>query len=298
MNKTYRRIRDFLEMIKFEHTIFALPFAFMGAFLAKRGIPSATQFLWIALAMVGARTAAMSLNRLIDRKIDARNPRTANRALPRGILSVSEVYVYIILSWLLLFVAAWNLNPLHQTVPLTVKLMPVAVFVLTLYSYTKRFTWACHLVLGLSLGLAPVGSWVGITGKIDFPIILLGLAVMTWTAGFDIIYACQDYEFDTREGLYSMPSVFGLGKALIISSLLHVITIILLGFTGYVLHLGYFYWLGIIVAAGILVYEHSLVSPTDLSKVDAAFMNMNGTLSVIVFLFTLADILIGKKLFV
>ncbi|PKM81766.1 MAG: 4-hydroxybenzoate octaprenyltransferase [Firmicutes bacterium HGW-Firmicutes-14] len=288
------RIRIFAEMIKFEHTVFALPFAYLGAFLAKHGVPSGRQILWITLAMVGARTAAMALNRLIDRHIDARNPRTAARAIPKGLLSEAEVLFYIAASWALLLVAAWQLNPLNLAIPLTVKLMPIAVIVLTVYSYTKRFTWMCHFVLGLSLGLAPVGSWVGITGKLEFPSILIGLTVLTWVAGFDVIYACQDYDFDRREGIYSIPAVFGIKTALVSSALLHVITFIFLVWIGIITGLGYFYWLGVIAAAGILIYEHSLVTPTDLSRLDAAFFSMNGILSVMLFIFTFADILFGR----
>lgn len=292
----FGRIRDFSEMIKFEHTIFALPFAYLGAFLAKRAIPLGSEILWVTLAMVGARTAAMALNRLIDRHIDARNPRTASRALPKGLLSVAEVWVYVLLSWSLLLVSAWKLNPTNAAVPLTVKLMPIAVFVLTIYSYTKRFTWACHLVLGLSLGLAPVGSWVGLTGRVDLPAIILGLTVLTWSAGFDVIYACQDHDFDRMEGIYSIPSVFGIPKALTISSILHILTVVFLVLTGILLKMSYFYWIGVLIAAAILVYEHSLVTPTDLSKLNAAFFNMNGILSVIVFLFSLADIMFGARI--
>ncbi len=296
MDMIFKRVRRFAEMIKFEHTVFALPFAYLGAFLANRGIPSGRQLLWITLAMVGARTAAMALNRLIDRHIDARNPRTADRALPKGLLTAYEVWLYVAASWALLLTSAWQLNPLHLAVPLTVKLMPVAVFILTAYSYTKRFTWTCHLILGLSLGLAPVGSWIGITGRIEFPAVLLGIAVLTWVAGFDIIYACQDYDFDRQEGIYSIPALFGIKKGLIISALLHVITFIFLGWAGLILNLGYFYWLGVFIAGVILVYEHSLVSPTDLSKLDAAFFNMNGILSVLMFIFTFADLVFGVRL--
>ncbi|MHB9094051.1 MAG: UbiA-like polyprenyltransferase [Eubacteriales bacterium] len=292
----FKRVRHFSEMIKFEHTIFALPFAYLGAFLASKGIPSGYQLLWITLAMVGARTAAMALNRLIDRHIDARNPRTANRAIPLGLLSVPEVWLYVAASWALLLVSAWQLNPLHQSVPLTVKLMPIAVLVLTVYPYTKRFTWTCHLVLGLADGLAPAGAWVGVTGRFEFPAVLLGLAVLTWVAGFDLIYACQDYEFDYAQGMYSIPAKFGLKTALTGSSILHTLTVLFLGWAGLTLHLGYFYWVGIIIAAGIFIYEHSLVSPTDLSKINAAFFNMNGILSVLMFVFTLADIMFGARI--
>lgn len=296
MELSFKKIRHFGEMIKFEHTIFALPFAYLGAFLGVKGIPSLNQFIWITLAMVGARTAAMALNRLIDRHIDAQNPRTANRHIPKGVLSVTEVWLYVAASWGLLLVSAWQLNPLHQTVPLTVKLMPIAVFVLTLYPYMKRFSWTCHLVLGIADGLAPAGAWVGVTGRMELPAVLLGLAVAAWVAGFDLIYACQDYEFDRDHGLYSVPARFGLKTALVFSTILHVVTIALLAWTGLELGLGLLYWVGLIVASAIFIYEHSLVSPSDLSRLDAAFFNMNGILSVLTFGFTFADIIFGTKI--
>lgn len=286
-----KRVKTFSEMIKFEHTVFALPFAYLGAFLALKKIPAASQLFWITLAMVGARTAAMALNRLIDRHIDARNPRTAERAIPKGQLHVWEVWLYVFVSFALLLIAAWQLNPLSLAVPLTVQLMPIAVIVLSIYSYTKRFTWICHLVLGVAIGLAPVGSWVAVSGRVDLPAVVMGLAVAAWVAGFDVIYACQDYEFDKNHGVYSVPARFGLRAALIISSAFHVITVILLFALGIYLGLGYFYWLGLLIATAILIYEHSLVSPTDLSRLDAAFFNMNGILSVLVFVFTFADII-------
>ncbi len=286
-----KRVKTFSEMIKFEHTVFALPFAYLGAFLALKKIPAASQLFWITLAMVGARTAAMALNRLIDRHIDARNPRTAERAIPKGQLHVWEVWLYVFVSFALLLIAAWQLNPLSLAVPLTVQLMPIAVIVLSIYSYTKRFTWICHLVLGVAIGLAPVGSWVAVSGRVDLPAVVMGLAVAAWVAGFDVIYACQDYEFDKNHGVYSVPARFGLRAALIISSAFHVITVILLFALGVYLGLGYFYWLGLLIATAILIYEHSLVSPTDLSRLDAAFFNMNGILSVLVFVFTFADII-------
>lgn len=273
-------------MIKFEHTIFALPFAYLGAFLASGGVPSAHDLFWITLAMVGARTAAMSLNRLIDRHIDAKNPRTAERALPKGLLSVSEVWIYTILSFVLLFVAAAQLNPL------CVKLMPLAVFMLVIYSYTKRWTWACHFVLGAALGLAPLGSWVAVTGRLDLPGLLLALAVAVWVAGFDIIYACQDYDFDTGSGVHSVPARFGIKKALTISSLLHVLAPLLLAAVGLYLNLGIFYLIGVALATGLLIYEHRLIRPDDLSRLGMAFMNMNGYLSTLMFVFTVLDVLL------
>ena len=296
MDMAFAKVRHFAEMIKFEHTVFALPFAYMGAFLAKDDLPTGFELLWVTLAMAGARTAAMALNRLIDRQIDARNPRTAGRHLPQGVLSVAEVWIYVIFSWALLLIAAWQLNPLNLGIPLTVKLMPIAVFVLTIYSYTKRFTWACHFVLGLSLGLAPVGSWVGVTGRIELPAVILGLVVTAWVAGFDVIYGIQDHDFDRKSGIHSIPVVFGIKKALVISGALHVLTVLLLVLAGLLLGMGYFYWLGVTFSAGILIYEHSLVTPTDLSRLDAAFFNMNGILSVLLFIFTLADILVGTKI--
>lgn len=287
-----KKIKTFGEMIKFEHTVFALPFAYLGAFVASKGFPTWWNLLWITLAMAGARTAAMSLNRLIDRKIDARNPRTSNRHLPKGLISVAEVWVYILLSFGLLLVAAWQLNPLDAPIPLTVKLMPIAVFFLTFYSYTKRFTWLCHIVLGISIGLAPVGSWVGITGFVGFPAVILGLAVAAWIAGFDVIYACQDIEFDRREKLHSIPARFGLRAALLFAKGLHLITVLLLVWLGVSVEMGLFYWLGIIISTVILVYEHSIISPADLSRLDVAFFNMNGILSVVLFVFTLFNYLL------
>ncbi|MDP4161419.1 MAG: UbiA-like polyprenyltransferase, partial [Bacillota bacterium] len=211
------KLRVFFEMIKIEHTLFALPFAYLGAFLAAEGLPPASKLLWITLAMIGARTAAMSLNRVIDRHIDARNPRTAQRALPAGQLRVKEVYLYTVLSFLLLGYSAYKLNLL------ALMLMPIAVFFLVLYPYTKRFTWTCHLVLGISLGLAPAGAWIGVNGHWALTPVLLGLGVMSWVAGFDVVYACQDVEFDRKEGLHSIPAIFGVQRGLEISAFLHIV---------------------------------------------------------------------------
>ncbi|GEA16450.1 MAG: 4-hydroxybenzoate polyprenyltransferase [Moorella sp. (in: firmicutes)] len=275
-----RKLKIFLEMIKFEHTIFALPFAYLGAFLAAGGRPTPAQLGWITLAMIGARTAAMSLNRLIDRHIDALNPRTAGRALPRGLLSVAEVWLYTLLSFGLLFYAAMQLNWL------CVQLLPIAVFVLVIYSYTKRWTWACHLVLGLADALAPVGAWVAVRATMDLPAIVLGLGMGSWVAGFDIIYACQDYDFDREYGIHSIPARFGKARALIIARCLHAFAILMLALVGVLLHLGLIYFLGVLLAAVILIYEHRLVSPEDLSRLNLAFLNLNGYLSVLMFVFT------------
>lgn len=280
------KVKVFLEMIKFEHTIFALPFAYMGMFLAVGGLPTWKQFIFITLAMVGARTAAMSLNRLIDRHIDALNPRTKNRAIPAGLLGVAEVWFYTILSFALLIYSALQLSPLAM------KLLPIVVVVLLLYSYTKRFTWLCHVVLGISLGLAPMGSWVAIRNSLDMPAWLLGLGVMFWSAGFDIIYACQDCEFDRNKGLHSIPARFGIKNALHISSAFHVAAVVLLFLVGQFLQMGWIYNVGVIIAIIILYYEHRLVKPNDLSKLDAAFMNMNGYLSTLMFIFTLGELFV------
>lgn len=280
----WSKFRIFLEMIKFEHTIFALPFAYTGALLVHRSLPSGRDVLWITLAMVGARTAAMSLNRIIDRHIDAANPRTATRAIPAGLLRVGEVWVYVLLSFALLFYAAAQLSPL------ALRLFPVAVLVLTVYSYTKRFTWACHLFLGLALGLAPLGAWIAIANRFDLAPVLLAGGVMFWVAGFDIIYACDDYDFDRSHGIYSIPARFGIPAALRISAVFHVIAPLLFAATGLVLQLGWLYFAGLLLAVGLLFYQHHLVRPDDLSRAGVAFFNLNGTLSVVMFVCTLLDV--------
>lgn len=290
------KVKVFLEMIKFEHTIFALPFAYMGAFLAVKYMPgsshsvmpTAWQFIFITLAMIGARTAAMSLNRLIDRHIDALNPRTSGRAIPAGALGIVEVWLYTILSFAVLIFSALQLSPLAA------KLLPIAVIALLGYSYTKRFTWLCHVALGIAIGIAPMGSWVAITNSLDLPAWLLGLAVAFWIAGFDIIYACQDFEFDKKNGVYSIPARFGIKKALYISSAFHVVAAVLLLVLGLQLNLGLIYFIGFVIAVAILYYEHTLVKPHDLSKLDMAFMNMNGYLSTLMFVFTLGELYLRR----
>lgn len=284
------KIKVFLEMIKFEHTVFALPFAYMGALLGSvvlyDSFPSWAAIGWITLAMVGARTAAMGLNRLIDKAIDFKNPRTAGRALPAGLLSSKETIVFIIVSFILLFIAAYNLNPLCM------KLMPIAVFFLVLYSYTKRFTWLCHVVLGLTIGLAPLGGWIAVTGTFTWSSIVFYISVALWVAGFDVIYACQDAEFDKKEGLHSIPSRFGIAGGLLIARLFHVITGIGFIYLFLLAHLSWWYLAGIIISYVILFYEHSLVSPKDMSKLNTAFFTMNGILSCVVFSFTLIDLVV------
>ncbi|WP_176719867.1 UbiA-like polyprenyltransferase [Desulfuribacillus alkaliarsenatis] len=284
----YKKTKSILNMIKFEHTIFALPFAYIGAVLGSitvnQSLPSWWSILWITVAMVGARSAAMALNRLIDKSIDAMNPRTETREIPAGKVSVKETVVFTVISFFLLFFAAYQLNML------AVYLLPIAVFFLIVYSYTKRFTWMCHIVLGIAIGLAPVGGWVGATGTLPIEAWLMLITVALWTAGFDIIYSCQDVSFDKQQRLHSIPVRFGLKNALIIARVMHAITAILL-FTWYFVYpLGLWYIVGAIIASIILHYEHKLVHYNDLSKLNTAFFTMNGILSVIIFVFTLIDI--------
>ena len=279
------KFRVFLEMIKFEHTIFALPFAYTGALLVEQSIPTASNLLWITLAMVSARTAAMSLNRLIDRHIDAKNPRTANRALPKGLLSAMEVWVYVAVSVAILLLATSQLSTL------ALQLFPVAVAMLVIYPYTKRFTWGCHLFLGATLALAPLGAWIAIAGALAWEPVLLGLAVMFWVAGFDIIYACDDYNFDRQHGIHAIPARFGIKIALIIAVLFHISALVFLLTTGMLLELGTFYFIGVAIAAAILGYEHWLIKLNDLSRSGAAFFTWNGVLSVVMFIFTLLAVI-------
>jgi len=285
-----RKIAIVLEMIKFEHTIFVLPFAYIGAILGSLEVhgrlPTWEQIGWVTVAMVGARSAAMALNRLIDRHIDAKNPRTADRALPKGLVTVPFVWGFVVVSFLLLFFAALQLNRL------AVYLMPVAVVILVFYSYTKRFTWFCHLFLGIATGAGPLGGWIAVTAQIDWISILLFLIVTFWIAGFDILYACQDLEFDRRENLHSIPVRFGIKKALWISSMLHVVTAIGLIILLFVTQLQFWYAIGLLIALVILVYEHAIVSHNDLSRLNTAFFTMNGILSVILFIFTMIDVLV------
>ncbi|MGP0586878.1 UbiA-like polyprenyltransferase [Paenibacillus timonensis] len=286
----FKKIIIFLQMIKFEHTVFALPFAFMAALLGSVAIhqelPSWAQIGWVLLAMIGARSAAMGLNRLIDRVSDAKNPRTANRAIPAGLLKIGEVVVFVIASFALLFWAAAELDPL------ALKLLPIAVIMLVLYSYTKRFTWLCHVVLGLTIALAPLGGWAAVTGQVDWTAMVFFATITFWIAGFDIIYACQDVEFDTKEGLHSIPVRFGVAKSLKIAQAFHMITA--LGFIALLLmtDLGWWYVAGMVIAYIILFYEHHIVSPSDLSRLQTAFFTMNGVLSIVVFSFTLIDLVV------
>jgi 4-hydroxybenzoate polyprenyltransferase len=276
-----------LEMIKIEHTLFALPFAFLGMLLAAQGWPRWQTILWIVMAMVGARSAAMGWNRLVDRRIDAANPRTAQRALPAGLVSPKFVLLFVLASAGLLVVAAAMLNPL------ALFLSPVALLILGLYSYTKRFTWASHIVLGLSLAGAPLGAWIAVRGDVTTLPVLLALAVLCWVGGFDVLYALQDIDFDRRSGLHSIPERFGVGGALAISVVLHVCTLVLLALlpSFYPPGLGLIYWAGWVGCAVLLFYQHWIVRPTDLSRLNAAFFQTNGALSLWLFALSAVAIL-------
>jgi 4-hydroxybenzoate polyprenyltransferase len=273
-----RAVRDFLELIKFEHTIFALPFAYLGMFLAANGWPSWGQFLWISVAMAAARTVAMSFNRIADRHIDAHNPRTARRPLVTGAISLKTAWGGLAIAITVLGLAAWQLGML----PL--RLLPLALLFLFGYSYTKHITWLSHFFLGFTDGLAPMGAWAAIRGSLftmsDLPAWILLAIVTFWIGGFDLIYACQDVAYDRLDHLQAIPARFGIPLALRLSTLCHILTGLLLATLGIVLHLGWPYWLGWLVTAGLLVYEHSLVRPDDLSRVDVAFFNINSYISL------------------
>ncbi|MDI6782855.1 MAG: UbiA-like polyprenyltransferase [bacterium] len=280
------KIRLFFELVKFEHTIFAIPFAYLGMVLAAKGIPGFYFWFWVTLAMVGARTAAMAFNRLIDERIDAKNPRTANRPLPQKRIQRWQVILLAIISIGLLLISAGMLNPL------CLWLSPIAIILLVTYSYTKRFTWLSHYALGLVEAAAPIGGWLAITGRFEFVPFLIGAAVIFWLAGFDIIYAIRDIEFDKKEGLYSIPVKFGLANGLVISAILHLFTIAFLIYTGIYLHLGLWYWIGILLTTGLLIYEHSIITPKDLSRLNQAFFTMNGWVSVVLFGCTLMSFIV------
>lgn len=275
-------------MIKFSHTLFALPFAFTGALLAARGMPSAGQLFWILLAMVGARTAAMGLNRLIDANIDAKNPRTASRAIPAGLLSKGTVALFILISLILLLYAAWRLNPL------CLKLSPAAIFFLLLYSYCKRFTALAHLVLGVCLAAAPIGAWIAIRGDVTLAPLLLGAAVMFWVAGFDILYALQDLEFDRQAGLHSIPVKLGVTGSLWLARIFSLLMVGLLIWLWLAASLGIAFLCGIVAVTLLLFYEHWLLKDGDLSRLDLAFFTMNGYVSIIILLAAALDILLAN----
>jgi len=273
-------------MIKWEHSIFALPFALCGAMLAANGLPAGRQLFWIVVAMVGARSAAMAFNRLVDAKFDSANPRTSARAIPAGTLSKTFVALFVIVSGAVLVLAAYELNSL------AFRLSPVALAIVLLYSYTKRFTRWSHLVLGFALGVAPAAAWIAVKGNLDLRILLLTFAVTFWVAGFDVLYACQDIEFDREAKLYSIPCHLGIKKALTIARLLHFTMFLFLLLLVLVFGLGKIALLGIVIVALLLGYEHSLVRSGDLSKLNAAFFTMNGVIAVVFFVFVAADKLI------
>lgn len=278
-----------LEMIKIEHTLFALPFALLGAVLAARGLPSAWQLGWILVAMVGARSAAMAFNRLVDRNYDAANPRTATRAIPAGLLTPQFVALFTLASAALFFLAAAMLNRL------TLLLSPIALISVLFYSYTKRFSALCHLVLGWCLSIAPTGAWIAVRGTLDSSVpLLLSLAVMLWTAGFDIIYACQDRDFDVKQGLHSIPQSLGIAKALWVARLLHAAMFAALVAIFFLTGLHWLGLLGILATAALLIHQHRLVRADDLSKLDMAFFTTNAYVSIILFVTVAADVFLIK----
>lgn len=286
MKRVFRKIGAILEMIKFSHTVFALPFAFMSAFLAAEGIPSTRQLFWILMCMVGARSAAMSFNRIVDARYDALNPRTARRAIPAGKLTRAETAVFMLAMIALFVYSAHMLNWLAFT------LSPVALAIIFGYSYTKRFTDYSHFALGLALAVAPVGAWIAVKEEFHLIALLLGAAVLLWTAGFDLIYACQDIEFDRQTGLHSLSKRLGPARALKLSSILHVAMIVVLLAVLYVARLGPAFLIGVVLVSGLLTHEHSIVKPDDLSRVNAAFFNINGVVSLLLMALTIADVMI------
>ena len=273
-------------MIKFEHTVFALPFAIMSAFIAAEGLPSLPKLGWILMAMVGARSSAMAFNRLADAEIDSKNPRTAMRAIPAGLITKGAVLAFTLISAGLLVFAAWRLNPLAFA------LSPVALAVIIGYSYTKRFTALSHLWLGLALSISPVGAWIAIKGRFDWTPIILCCVMLLWTAGFDIIYACQDVNFDRKHGLHSIPARLGIRWALWVSSVLHGVAVLLLFGIPLLTELGLFYYIGVGIVVLIFIYEHAIVKPNDLSRVNLAFFTLNGMISLVLMALSIADILL------
>lgn len=281
-----KKIVILLEMIKFEHTIFALPFALLGAFLSKRGVPGLITFMWIVLAMVGARTAAMGFNRIVDRKFDKANPRTADRALPAGMVSVMEAWFMVFVASALFFIACYNLNHL------TLLISPFALALTFIYSLTKRFTWLCHVVLGIALAFSPLGGWVAVSGTLsDFPY-SLSLAVLFWVAGFDTVYACLDADYDRKVGLFSLPARFGRKRAFHLAVFFHVLAFLLFLVTGILQHLNFVYYIGLAITACALFYQHLVVNPKDLSRIQLSFFTMNGLISLTLFVATWVSLVV------
>lgn len=280
------KIKTYAELIKFEHTVFALPFAYIGAILARKALPSLEEVFWITLALTCARSAAMGLNRVIDRFIDAANPRTANRHLPRGLLGVMEVKFFIALSLVIFIYCVYILSPAHLI------FTPLIIFFLAGYSYTKRFTWLSHIILGITDGFAPIGGWIAVTQKTEITAFFLGAFVALWIAGFDIIYAALDLDFDREYGLYSMPLNLGLKNALFIAKGFHFLAAGLLLAVYFTLNMGWLYLTGVLLSTALLWYENSIISPFDLSKANVASFNVNGIVSIILFVFTVLDVII------
>lgn len=281
-----RKIAVLLEMIKFEHTVFALPFALMGAFLARRGIPPLVTFGWVVLAMVGARTCAMGFNRLVDLDYDRRNPRTADRALPAGAVTPSEAWLMVGLAAVLFFFACYNLNFL------TLQISPFLLALTFFYSLTKRFTWLCHGILGLALACSPLGGWVAVSGTLHGYPFVLSAAVFFWVAGFDTVYACLDADFDRGAGLFSVPARFGRRTAFRMAGVFHVLAFFLFLATGIISGLNFIFYAGLLVTAALLFYQHLVVSPTDLSRIQLSFFTMNGLISLTIFVATWLSLVI------
>ena len=276
--------RRFVSLVKFEHTVFALPFAFVGAILSVGEVPAASTLFWVTVAMVGARSLAMALNRLIDAEIDARNPRTAAREIPAGLLTRAQVVLFCAASLAVFLIAVWQLDPVVRW------LWPIPVALFVVYPYTKRFTWLCHLVLGCSIGLAPLGAWLAVGGGAAWAPFMIAAAVALWIGGFDVIYATTDVEFDRQEGLCSLPSRFGIAPALIVTRVCHLASIALLAGAGLTLDLGPGYFLGLAAVAVLLAYENSIVHPDDLSRVNLAFLTVNGAISIVYLAGVLLDL--------
>jgi 4-hydroxybenzoate polyprenyltransferase len=282
----FQKLQVMLEMIKFKHTVFAMPFALMGAFLAGRGFPSLRVFFWVIVAMIGARTAAMTFNRIVDRRFDAANPRTEKRAIPAGEVTIGESWLMVIGSSIMFFFACWMLNTMALIIA------PIALSLTFVYSLTKRFTWLCHVVLGVALAFSPLGGWVAVVGSLSGYPWVLSLGVLFWVAGFDCIYACLDADFDRKAGLYSMPASFGRKKAFRLAVFFHILAFFFFTLTGYLQGLNAVYYIGIVLTGGALFYQHIVVNPKDLSKIQVSFFSMNGFIALTLFIVTWISLII------
>lgn len=286
------KIKEYFEMIKFEHTIFALPFALSGMLLANQGkLPDLIAVLWVLLAMIGGRTAAMCLNRIIDADIDSKNPRTSDRAIPAGRIKKISALILALFSFALLIFATFQLPLICR------QLLPIAIAILVIYSYAKRFTKLSHFVLGSALGAGAAGGWLAVSGEITIPVILWGFAVLFWVAGFDVIYAIQDIDFDKKNNLFSIPAWLGVKKSLMLARFFHLIAVSFLFILGIMIKTGLYYWLGIVFTFILLIYEHSILKEKDLSRLNSAFFNVNGCISIGIFFFILMDSLFKTNLF-